>query len=113
MILGVITVLFVPVADSLRVYRIRAKSGKSPFNADKTHLHHLILSVGLQNKRATVRILAIITFIMVLGFLGFNLVGLTFSIVLMLLVFVVLTRAFKFNNKLEHWKAEIKAMEKP
>lgn len=110
-ILGVITVLFVPVVDSLRVYRRRAKSGKSPFSADKTHLHHLILSTGLQHKRATVLILAIITFLMVLGVLGFNLLGLTFSILLMFMVFVLLTRAFKFSNKLEHWKAQIKSIE--
>ncbi len=110
-ILGVISVLFVPVADSLRVYRRRAKSGKSPFSADKTHLHHLILSAGLQHKRTTLLILAIISLLMVLGFLGFNLLGLTFSILLMFLVFFALTRAFKFNNQLNHWKNHIKTLE--
>ena len=110
-IMGVISVLIVPVLDAIRVFRRRAKSGKSPFRADKTHLHHLILSVGLQHKMTTVAILIIITGIMLLGYLGFNFLGLTFSIVSMLFVFYFVTSLLQFNNKLKQWKERILAME--
>ena len=36
-------VLLYPLIDLLRVFTLRIKDGKSPFKADKRHLHHLIL----------------------------------------------------------------------
>lgn len=109
---GVIAVLFVPVMDALRVFRRRAKSGKSPFHADKTHLHHLVLSAGLQHKTATSLILFIIISLMAMGYIGFNFIGITFSIVSMLFVFYFATSLLMFNNKLKNWKEQILAIEK-
>jgi GGDEF domain-containing protein len=40
-------VLFVPVADALRVTLGRMLEGKSPFRPDNRHLHHLLHRVGL------------------------------------------------------------------
>jgi len=37
-----ILVLFYPLIDLLRVFFLRIKEGKSPFIADKSHLHHII-----------------------------------------------------------------------
>lgn len=37
-----IALLFVPVADSLRVFFVRIKEGRSPFSADRNHIHHVI-----------------------------------------------------------------------
>lgn len=106
-----VAVMFVPVMDALRVFRRRVKSGKSPFHADKTHLHHLVLSAGLPHKTATLAILVMITFLMVIAYLSFNFVGLTFSIISMLLVFYFVTSLLVFNNKLKQWKERIQAME--
>ena len=39
---SVIVVLY-PLIDLFRVFTLRIKDGKSPFKADKRHLHHLIL----------------------------------------------------------------------
>lgn len=39
-----LAILAVPVADTLRVMFRRIMKGQSPFKADKTHLHHLLLS---------------------------------------------------------------------
>ena len=38
----VIIITLYPLADLLRVFVLRIKSGKSPFIADKNHIHHLI-----------------------------------------------------------------------
>ena len=35
--------LLLPIFDTLRVMSVRLLSGKNPFHADKTHLHHLIV----------------------------------------------------------------------
>jgi len=36
-------ILSVPLMDTLRVFTMRIKRGKSPFEADRTHIHHIIL----------------------------------------------------------------------
>jgi hypothetical protein len=55
----VVGVLALPVLDSLRVYRRRAKNGFSPFRADRTHFHHLVLQLGLKNRYSTVFVLLV------------------------------------------------------
>lgn len=59
------SVFFVPVLDSLRVYCARLMRGTSPFEADKTHLHHLFLSLGFSHKIVSV-IIAMATIFIVL-----------------------------------------------
>jgi len=39
-----VLVLLYPLFDLLRVFMLRIKEGKSPFNADKRHIHHLLIS---------------------------------------------------------------------
>lgn len=46
----------VPILDTLVVFRRRRQRGKSPFEADKNHLHHILNNVK-QNKAFTVRML--------------------------------------------------------
>lgn len=47
------TVLIVPLFDTLRVMITRIKNGRSPFKADKNHVHHLLLSLGLKHREVT------------------------------------------------------------
>ena len=42
-----VLVLLIPIFDTLRVMGTRLFNGRSPFKADTTHLHHLLLSRGL------------------------------------------------------------------
>ena len=39
-------IVLIPVFDTLRVFAIRIWKGKSPFAADKTHIHHLLTNAG-------------------------------------------------------------------
>lgn len=41
-----LAVLNIPVFDTLRVMTMRMLRGNSPFNPDKTHLHHLFIEMG-------------------------------------------------------------------
>ena len=43
-IIFVVSVLFYPIIDIVRVFFLRLLKGKSPFIADNNHIHHLILS---------------------------------------------------------------------
>ncbi len=49
MVAFTLSVMSVPVADTLRVMTARACRGKSPFHPDKTHLHHAFVSVGISH----------------------------------------------------------------
>lgn len=46
-------ILIVPVFDTLRVFTFRILKGHSPFTADNNHLHHRLLSLGLNHVQAT------------------------------------------------------------
>lgn len=40
------SIVLIPVFDLLRVFSLRLWQGKSPFHADKTHIHHLLTNNG-------------------------------------------------------------------
>lgn len=44
-----LAIMSVPLADLARVVVMRAVRGKSPFTADRTHLHHALLAVGFSH----------------------------------------------------------------
>lgn len=44
-------ILCYPLADTLRVFIIRLLAGKSPFLADKNHVHHKLLSFGWSHRK--------------------------------------------------------------
>ena len=39
-------IVMIPVFDTLRVFGTRIWKGRSPFSADKTHIHHLLTNKG-------------------------------------------------------------------
>jgi UDP-N-acetylmuramyl pentapeptide phosphotransferase/UDP-N-acetylglucosamine-1-phosphate transferase len=45
--------LALPLFDTIRVFALRMASGRSPFSADKNHLHHLLLALHLKHYQAT------------------------------------------------------------
>lgn len=46
-------VLIVPIFDTLRVFMVRILNGRSPFSADRNHMHHILLDNGLSHAGAT------------------------------------------------------------
>ena len=42
-IIFVISILSYPIIDIIRIFFVRLYGGKSPFEADKNHIHHKIL----------------------------------------------------------------------
>lgn len=58
-----IAVLFIPLFDTLRVFFIRVMKGRSPFAADKQHLHHLLLELNLSHLQVTTILILLNTLI--------------------------------------------------
>lgn len=52
----VISILFFPIVDIARVIIMRLLNGNGPFEADRRHMHHILVDKGLQHKVASVTI---------------------------------------------------------
>lgn len=61
-------ILFMPLFDCLRVFTTRVVKGKSPFEGDRSHLHHYLLDVGLKQTQAVAVILSTSAVIVALAF---------------------------------------------
>ncbi|ASZ10000.1 undecaprenyl/decaprenyl-phosphate alpha-N-acetylglucosaminyl 1-phosphate transferase [Chitinophaga pendula] len=46
-------ILVVPLFDTLRVFAIRMMHGRSPFSADRNHVHHYLLELKLNHRQTT------------------------------------------------------------
>jgi UDP-N-acetylmuramyl pentapeptide phosphotransferase/UDP-N-acetylglucosamine-1-phosphate transferase len=62
-------ILAYPLVDTLRVFIIRASKGKSPFSADKNHIHHKLLALGFTHRQTSLILYAFSIFIILLTFL--------------------------------------------
>ena len=61
-------ILIVPLFDSLRVFILRIKQGKSPFKADRQHIHHRLLQLGCTHIQATLILIGVNIFFIVLSY---------------------------------------------
>jgi UDP-GlcNAc:undecaprenyl-phosphate/decaprenyl-phosphate GlcNAc-1-phosphate transferase len=61
----VLGIVLIPVFDTLRVFAIRIWKGKSPFAADRTHIHHLLTNEGFSHVFAVRVICFIHAFILI------------------------------------------------
>lgn len=69
-----IAVLIIPIFDTLRVIVIRLAQGKSPFMADRNHLHHRLLDTGMNHTQATL-VLSAFNILMIGTALSFQFIG--------------------------------------
>jgi len=63
-----IAILIVPLYDTLRVFILRVYHKQSPFKADKNHLHHWLLKMGLSHKQVTLILASINLLFIILAF---------------------------------------------
>jgi hypothetical protein len=63
-----------PLTDTLRIFTIRTLQGKSPFAADKNHIHHKMLANGYGHKMVvlSVSIYSILIVLMAILTAGFE-----------------------------------------
>ena len=54
-----IALLSIPLFDTLRVFTIRIFRRKSPFRADKNHIHHILLDLHYSHLEATMLLLSV------------------------------------------------------
>ena len=98
-------ILFIPLFDTIRVFTIRVLRGKSPFKADKNHVHHRLLALGYSHIKATMVLLganvAVICFVLVFNFLG---------ILLLMSILLVLGTVFSLLPEIIYKRIEKKKL---
>lgn len=65
----VMSVLCYPLVDTLRIFVYRTIKGVSPFEADRNHIHHLLLDTGMNHRQISITLYAASLFIISLGVL--------------------------------------------
>lgn len=81
-------VLVGPVFDTLRMFTLRIASGKSPFEADRNHMHHRVLRLGLNHLQTTI-CLSVINLLSISMVFIFSNLSNSLLIVIILLISVV------------------------
>jgi UDP-N-acetylmuramyl pentapeptide phosphotransferase/UDP-N-acetylglucosamine-1-phosphate transferase len=61
-------ILIIPVIDTIRVFFLRVSQGKSPFTADKNHIHHRMLALGFTHLQTSLILGAINIGFVLLGY---------------------------------------------
>ncbi len=83
-----IAILIIPIFDTCRIFLIRLIKGKSPFVADRNHIHHRLLKFGLSHMQVTMLLMVVNFFFIYLG-LQFRLQGNVVLIALFILICII------------------------
>ena len=83
-------ILILPLYDTLRVFTQRVMKGRSPFSPDKTHIHHLLLDLGMSHMKATA-VLLLINMLFIVGTVLLNRAGTALLLCLELAIMALLT----------------------
>lgn len=63
-----LSIVAIPVFDTLRVFALRIWSGRSPFSPDKNHIHHLLTNNGWNHSIAAKILCAVHAIVLILGY---------------------------------------------
>jgi len=99
-IIVLMSVFSYPLVDTLRVFVVRILRKKSPFSADKNHIHHHLLRLGLSHRKATLVVIVYTIFITCVSFYisGID-INVAFILLLLISVFVICLPSFLIKNE--------------
>lgn len=96
----VAALLMIPVFDTLRLITLRMIKNGSPFKADRNHLHHRLLDLGLNHTQSSI-ILALLTLLFLAIALFFQNMGNTVVVLGLFSVMICINMLiFQLNRKL-------------
>ena len=90
-----LSLVLIPVFDTLRVFSLRIWRGRSPFDPDKTHIHHLLTNNGWSHNFSAKLICAAHGLILIAGYFLKNIpqeIGILILFGLMLLTIFIFQR---------------------
>lgn len=99
------TIILIPIFDVIRVFSLRILKGRSPFSADRIHIHHVIIDKTGWSHRRTSFAISAFSFLLTSTTIALIMLGagliviMSFLSLVMLLIFLVLHNWLKRNNK--------------
>jgi len=113
-------ILIIPLYDTLRVFILRIKQGKSPFTADRQHLHHYLIRYNISHLKATIIIFSFNLMIITVCFMLKNIGVIWLSLIIIIIsvccsTFMVLFYRYKIKKELNakyHTFSKLKEMYK-
>lgn len=63
-----VAILILPIVDTLNVIIVRILNGRSPFDADKNHIHHKLLRLDLTHRRSSFYIIMYYLFVVSIAY---------------------------------------------
>ena len=100
-----VSILIIPIIDTLRVIAIRLKNGVSPFKADRSHIHHEILNLGISHLHSAFILWLVNIFMIGVAYLTMPLninIQMVILITAGLTVLPLIKIAYKFSVKAFH-----------
>ena len=105
-LLIIISILFLPIYDAIRVFVLRISKGLSPFKADRTHLHYYLIDAGFGHTASVGIILSTNILIIAAAFLTQDmnplislLCALTLSSMALLIIYILRRKNLGSGNK--------------
>jgi len=94
--------VMIPVFDTLRVFGTRIWKGKSPFVADRTHIHHLLTNACISHSLAT-RIICFVHAIILIDVYAMRNVKQEWTLVFLFAFMILVTFIFENISMLLRW----------
>ncbi len=88
-------VISYPLFDLLRVFTIRISKGKSPFQPDRNHVHHLLLDNGLSHEISSL-IIALVNILVIALVFALSDLGTYWLGVIILCIYLIFSSLLKF-----------------
>ena len=106
-----IACFMIPVIDTLRVFIGRVHKGKSPFSPDRTHLHHKLIKLINLHNIATIKIVYLHAFLILLSLIASYFIRISTIALLFVVIIVSFTQLLNFAETFTSWYKKIKRIE--
>jgi UDP-N-acetylmuramyl pentapeptide phosphotransferase/UDP-N-acetylglucosamine-1-phosphate transferase len=104
-----VAILILPLFDTARVFIIRVMKKQSPFTADRNHLHHSLIKIGLGHKEVALVMYSINILFVMVAFLIKDSSTLTILLIVCSLAFILSQiPVYIFNHRLADLEADHK-----
>jgi UDP-GlcNAc:undecaprenyl-phosphate GlcNAc-1-phosphate transferase len=102
-----LSVVMIPVFDTLRVFALRIWSGRSPFSPDKNHIHHLLTNNGWSHSIAAKILCGVHAVVLVIGYFLKDVSVFGGLLILFLIMFFIILVFQKLRARAKHKKMRV------
>lgn len=96
----IVSLFFIPLADTLRVFIYRIRKKCSPFKPDKSHVHHYLLRTGASHSQSALIVLSFSIIISTIGIIASTFISDIVFIPLLIILYFLYINVLSYVTKL-------------